>query len=168
MKRAYKNLKPQIDSSVFVAENAVVIGDVRIGMNSSIWYGCVLRGDVDYIGIGKNTNIQDGTVVHVSSAEQGQTLIGDNVTVGHMALIHACTIGNDAFIGMKACIMDGAVVEPGAMVGAGALVTPGKVVKTGQLWAGVPARFIRDLTKEDTAHMAWSWSHYVRLSKDYL
>lgn len=159
---------PKIADSAFVAENAVIAGDVRIGANSSVWYGCVLRGDVDYIEVGENTNIQDGTVVHVSSAEQGQTLIGNNVTIGHMALIHACTIGDGAFIGMKACIMDKAVVEPGAMVGAGALITPGKVVKTGQLWAGVPARYVRDLTEDDKAHMAWSWPHYVRLSKDYL
>lgn len=168
MMRPYKNIMPQVADSVFIAENAVLAGDVRIGANSSIWYGCVLRGDVDYIEIGENTNIQDGTVIHVSSAEQGQTLIGNNVTVGHMALIHACTIGDGAFIGMKACVMDKAVIEPGAMVGAGALVTPGKVVKSGQLWAGVPARYVRDLTDDDKAHMAWSWEHYVRLSKDYL
>lgn len=131
----FKNILPRIAAGVFVAPTAAVIGDVEIGEDSSIWFGCTVRGDVNNVVIGKRTNIQDGTVIHVSNSLQG-TYIGDDVTVGHMALLHACTIEDGAFVGMKACVMDGAVVEAGAMVAAGALVTPGKRVPKGQLWAG--------------------------------
>ena len=117
----YKDVIPKIDESAFIAQNATVIGRVSIGADSSIWYGCILRGDVNDIMIGERTNIQDGTVIHESSFGHA-SIIGDNVTVGHMALLHACTIKDGAFIGMKACIMDGAVVEEGAMGAAGALV----------------------------------------------
>src|SRR5690606_27614238 len=123
-------------------------GDVTVGAETGIWFGCVLRGDVDRIRIGARTNIQDGTVVHVSHRD-GPTVIGDEVTVGHLALLHACTLEDRSFVGMKACVMDGAVVESGAMVAAGALVTPGKRVPSGQLWAGSPARPMRDLTEAE-------------------
>ena len=163
----YKNQLPRIDQNVFLAENAALIGDVSIGSESSIWYGCVLRADVAAIKIGQRTNIQDGTVIHESS-KPIDTIIGNDVTVGHMALLHACHIGNGAFIGMKACVMDGAVIEENAMVAAGALVTPGKVIPSGQLWGGSPTRYMRDLTEEDFKHMKWSAEHYVRLARDYL
>ncbi len=167
IKRAYKNVLPKIDDSVFVAENAVVIGDVEIGPESSIWYNCVLRGDVNDIKIGARTNIQDGTVIHVSSSTQG-TYIGDDVTVGHMALLHACTIGDRAFIGMKACVMDDATVEEEAMVAAGALVTSGKRVPKHQLWAGSPARYMRDLTAKEVEFLRFSADRYVKLSRTYI
>lgn len=163
----YKKAVPRIHNSAFIAANAVVTGDVVIGPESSVWFGCTIRGDVNNVIIGSRTNIQDGSVIHVSSFGHN-TVIGDDVTVGHMALLHACTVGGGAFIGMKACVMDGAVVEPGAMVAAGALVTPGKRIPTGQLWGGSPARFMRDLTDEDFRHMKWSADNYVRLSRDYL
>jgi len=163
----YKNVLPRIAAGVFIAPTAAVIGDVEIGEDSGIWFGCTIRGDVNNVTIGKRTNVQDGTVIHVSNSLQG-TYIGDDVTVGHMALLHACTVGNGAFIGMKACVMDGAVVEPGAMVAAGALVTPGKTVPTGQLWAGSPARFMRDMTDKEIEYLPWSAQHYVRLAKEYL
>ena len=167
MIKPYKDITPTIDLSTFVAETAVIIGDVTLGAESSIWYGCVLRGDVNNIIIGARTNIQDGTVIHVSSTTQG-TYIGDDVTVGHMALLHACTIGNRAFIGMKACVMDDAVVEDEAMVAAGALVTPGKRVPKHQLWGGSPARFMRDLTSEEIEFLQFSADRYVKLSRTYL
>lgn len=167
MIRPYKDITPTIDPSTFVAETAVIIGDVTLGAESSIWYGCVLRGDVNNIIIGARTNIQDGTVIHVSSTTQG-TYIGDDVTVGHMALLHACTIGNRAFIGMKACVMDDAVVEDEAMVAAGALVTPGKRIPKHQLWGGSPARFMRDLTVEEIEFLQFSANRYVKLSRTYL
>lgn len=164
---AYKEKKPLFGKDVFLAGNAVVIGDVKIGDETSIWYNCVLRGDVNNIMIGNRTNIQDGTVIHVSSTLQG-TYIGNDVTVGHMALLHACTIEDTAFIGMKVCIMDGAHVETGAMVAAGALVTPGKRVLSGQLWGGAPARFMRELTEEEKKYIPYSATHYVGIAKNYL
>lgn len=167
MKRAYKNILPLVDPAAFIAENAVLIGDVSIGPEASIWYNCVLRGDVNDIKIGARSNIQDGTVIHVSSSGQG-TYIGDDVTVGHMALLHACTIGDRAFIGMKACVMDDAVVEEEAMVAAGALVTSGKRVPKHQLWAGSPAKFMRDLTPEEITFLKFSAARYVALSRTYL
>ena len=163
----YKTVMPKIGRNVFLAETAAVIGDVAIGDDSAVWFHCVVRGDVNDIKIGARTNIQDGTVIHVSSTLQG-TYIGDDVTVGHMALLHACTIENAAFIGMQACVMDGAYVETGAMVAAGALVTPGKRVLSGQLWGGSPARYMRDLTPEEKAYIPYSARHYVRLAADYL
>ncbi len=165
--RPYKNISPKIDATVFVAENAIVIGDVTIGDESSVWYNCVLRGDVNNITIGARSNIQDGTIIHVSSTTQG-TYIGDDVTVGHMALLHACTIGHRAFIGMKACVMDDAIVEDDAMVAAGALVTPGKRVPSGELWGGAPARFMRKLTAEELEFLKFSAARYVKLSRNYL
>lgn len=164
--RPYKDSAPVLDPSAFIAENAVIIGDVKIGAESSVWYGCILRGDVNNIIIGNRTNIQDGTVIHVSSTTQG-TYIGDDVTVGHMALLHACTIGNRCLIGMKACVMDDAVVEDDAMVAAGALVTPGKRIPSGQLWGGAPARYMRDLSAKDLAFIKLSSERYVRLLTTY-
>ena len=166
--KTIRNKTPHYDHmNTFVAETACLIGNVRIGAESSIWYGCTIRGDVNDVTIGKRSNIQDGTVIHVSSTTQG-TYVGDDVTVGHMALLHACTIGDRAFIGMKACIMDDAKVEDGAMVAAGALVTPGTVVPAGQLWGGVPAKYMRDLTKEEIEFLIFSASRYVTLSREYL
>ena len=163
----FNDISPKIDDDAFIAENAVVIGDVTINKDSSIWYNCVLRGDVNDIKIGERTNIQDGTVIHVSSTTQG-TYIGNDVTVGHMALLHACTIGNRAFIGMKACVMDDAIVEEDSMVAAGALVTSGKVVKSGELWAGSPAKFMRKLTEKELEFLIFSAKRYVDLSKKYV
>lgn len=167
MIKSFKNTMPKIEASAFLAENAVIIGDCEIGDESSIWYNCVLRGDVNDIKIGKRSNIQDGTVIHVSSTTQG-TYIGDDVTVGHMALLHACTIGDRAFIGMQACVMDDAIVEEEAMVAAGALVTPGKRIPSRQLWGGRPAKFMRHLTEEEIEFLRVSASRYVRLSREYL
>lgn len=163
----YKNNHPEIHSNVFIAPTAAVVGDVEIGDDSSVWFACTLRGDVNNIIIGKRTNVQDGTVIHVSSTGQG-TYIGDDVTIGHQVLLHACTVEDKAFIGMQACLMDDVLVESGAMVAAGALVTPGKRVPAGELWAGRPAKKMRDLTAEEKAHITYSAGHYVRLAGDYL
>lgn len=163
----YKGILPRIHPSCFIAETAVIIGNVEIGEDSNIWYGCVIRGDVNDIKIGKRTNIQDGTVIHVSSTTQG-TYIGDDVTVGHQALVHACTVGDRAFIGMQSCVMDDATVEDEAMVAAGALVTAGKRVPKRELWAGRPAKLMRLLDDSDIAATLHSASHYVALSKSYL
>ncbi|MHA1597377.1 MAG: gamma carbonic anhydrase family protein [Alphaproteobacteria bacterium] len=163
----YKGTTPKIAADAFVAPNATIIGDVEIGSQTGIWFNCVLRGDVNEIRIGARTNIQDGTIVHVAHKVQG-TIIGDDVTIGHMALIHACTLEDGCFVGMQATVMDGAHVEAGAMVAAGALVTPGKRVGAGQLWAGSPARFVRELTESDLKIMKYTAPHYVDLARQYI
>jgi len=169
--RPFENVAPNIAADAFIAETAVIIGDVEIGAGSSIWYGCVLRGDSNSIKIGARTNIQDGTVIHVNHEREGatgtRTVIGSDITVGHMALLHACTLEDGSFVGMKACVMDGVVVEGGAMVAAGALVTPGKRVKKGELWAGSPAKLMRALTEKEIAYFTYSAQHYADLAAGY-
>lgn len=164
--RPFKGITPRIHPTAFIAENAVIIGDVEIGAESSVWFGCTLRGDVNNIIIGQRTNIQDHTMIHVSSTTQG-TYIGDEVTVGHAALLHACTIGNRAFIGMQACVMDDARIEDEAMIAAGGLVTPGKTIPARQLWGGSPARFMRDLTPKDLEFLPFSAARYAKLATEY-
>ncbi len=155
---------PHIDPTAFIAANATIIGDVKIDQDCSVWFGCVVRGDVNVVRIGARTNIQDLTVIHVASRLQG-TFVGCDVTVGHGAILHACTIGDGSFIGMRAMVMDGAVVENGAMVAAGAMVLPGKRVPEGELWAGSPARLLRPLRDTDRELMAYTAPHYVKLSR---
>lgn len=162
----YKGVLPTIHPSAFIAANAVIIGDVIIGPDTGIWYGCVLRGDVNIIRIGARTNIQDGTVIHVATHGSG-THIGDGVTVGHMALLHDCTIEDGAYVGMQACAMDGSVVEKRGFLAAGALLTPKKRVASGQLWAGRPAKYVRDLGDDDHKLMDWSGPHYVKLAEEH-
>jgi carbonic anhydrase/acetyltransferase-like protein (isoleucine patch superfamily) len=140
---------PTIASTAFVAAGAIIVGDVTLFDHSSIWYGAVVRGDVAPIRVGSRTNVQDGAVIHVSRDRPEGTIIGSNVTIGHLALIHACTLEDECMIGMKACVMDGAVVEKHAWIAAGALVTPGKKVLSGQLWSGTPARFVRNLRSDE-------------------
>lgn len=163
----YKGVRPAIAPDAFIAQNAVITGDVVVGAQSSIWYGCVLRGDVHHIRIGDRTNIQDGTIVHVTR-ERFACIIGSNVTVGHAAILHGCTLEDDCFVGMGATVMDGAIVESGAMVAAGALVTPGKVVRKGELWAGSPAKPLRPLTEAEVANFAVSAAHYADLAWNYI
>lgn len=164
--KPYRGNLPKIDASAFVAENAAIIGDVEIGADTGIWYGVTLRGDVNDIKIGARTNIQDGTVIHTSLGVQG-TYIGDDVTVGHMALLHACTIGNKAFVGMQSLIMDEVIVEDEAMVAAGSMVTPRKRIPRHQLWGGRPARYMRDMTAEEIEYLQISADRYAALAKEY-
>ena len=163
----YRNRLPKIADDAFVAPTASVIGNVEIGSRSSIWFGTVVRGDVNEIRIGDNTNIQDNSVIHVTRNGLG-TYIGSGVTVGHMAILHACTLEDGSFIGMGAKLLDGVVVESGAMVAAGALVTMGKRVKRGELWAGNPARFLRLVTPEEARFMPDTNAHYADLAAEYL
>ena len=135
----YRGVMPTVSDQAFVAQTATVIGDVHIGEGSGIWYGCVVRGDVNEIRIGKDTNIQDLTMIHCAELGQG-TYLGDNITVGHAAILHACTIEDNALIGIQACVMDDCLVESGAMVAAGALVTPGKIVKSCLLYTSPSPR----------------------------
>jgi len=162
----YRGILPRIAASAFIAPGAVIVGDVEIGENASIWFGCVLRGDVAAIVVGADSNVQDGTVIHGSTGKP-PTWIGSNVTIGHMALIHACRLEDGSFVGMKACVSDGAVIEGGAMVAAGALVTPGKVVPRGELWGGSPARFMRPLGDEERRYIAELPGRYVGLAREH-
>ena len=162
----YRGIMPKIHETAFIAPSASIIGDVEIGEGTNIWYNCVLRGDVYNIKIGKSTNIQDGTVIHTTSDFQG-TYIGDGVTVGHSAILHACTVEDYGFVGMQACVMDGAVVEGMAMLAAGALLTPGKRVPRGQLWAGRPAKFMREMMEEENRYILWSAEHYRKLGQEH-
>jgi carbonic anhydrase/acetyltransferase-like protein (isoleucine patch superfamily) len=162
----YLDKQPRVDPAAWIAPTAAVVGDVTLAAGANIWFGCTLRGDVSFITVGENSNVQDGTVVHVSTGKPG-TRIGANVTIGHMALIHACVLEDGSFVGMKACVCDAAVVESGAMVAAGALVTPGKRVKSGQLWGGTPARFMRALTDEERAYIAELPGRYVAHAEEY-
>ena len=162
----YKKTTPTIAGDAFIAPNAMVIGDVIVGAESGIWFNCVLRGDVNKIVIGNRTNIQDGSVVHVSGVGKG-THIGNNVTVGHMALIHACSLEDGCFIGMSATVMDDCIVETGALVAAGALVAPGRRVLAGQVWGGTPARYLRDIRDTDIEMINYTVPRYVELANQY-
>jgi len=162
----YRGILPRIDPTAFIAPGAVVIGDVVIGPESSIWFGCVVRGDVNVIRIGARTNIQDGTVIHVASSGKG-THIGNDVTVGHCTLLHDCRLNDYAFIGMKSAVMDGACVEGYAMLAAGALLSPRKTLPSGQLWAGTPAKFLRELTSEDRSEFELRARQYTALAQEY-
>lgn len=163
---AYRGVWPRLDARAFIAQNATVIGDVHVGAESGIWYGCVVRGDVNEIRIGERTNIQDLTMIHCAELGQG-TYLGNDITVGHSAVLHACSIEDDAFIGIQACVMDDCIVERGAMVAAGALLTPGKVVPAGEVWAGSPAKKLRDINDKDRAFFEINRQRYVRLANEY-
>ncbi len=156
----YLGIWPTIHPSAFIAPGACVIGDVVIGEGCSIWYNVVIRGDVNIIRIGARTNIQDGTVVHVSKKD-GPTHIGEDVLIGHTAVVHACTLERGSFVGMGSIVMDGAVVGEEAMLAAGAMLTPGKRIESGQMWGGRPAKYMRDLTGEERRRNAAMVARYV-------
>jgi len=161
---AFDGVAPEIADDAFVAPGARIIGNVKIGAEASIWYNCVLRADVQVIVVGARSNIQDGSVVHVTRRTHG-TFIGDDCLVGHMAMIHGCTLENHSFVGLGAIVMDGCVIESDAMLAAGAMLTPGKRIPSGQLWAGRPAVYLRDLKPEDIARNRAGAAGYVELSK---
>ena len=173
MIRSFKGISPKIDETAFVAEGAVIIGDVTIGKEASIWYNCVVRGDVNFIRIGDRTNIQDLSMLHVTHKKNledpgAPLVIGDDVTVGHSVTLHGCTIEGGAFIGMQAIVMDKVVVGKGSLVGARALVTEGTVIPPGTLWVGAPAKYKRDLTADEVAWLGRSAGNYVRYSREFM
>ena len=161
---AFLDHVPEIDDRAFIAPTAAVVGAVRIGADSSIWYQVTVRGDNNYVIIGAGTNIQDNSCIHISSREF-PTIIGNNVSVGHSALVHACTLEDYSFVGMGAIVMDGAVIESGAMLAAGAMLTTGKRIPSGELWAGRPARKMRILTPEDIADNHRIVRHYIEVGR---
>jgi carbonic anhydrase/acetyltransferase-like protein (isoleucine patch superfamily) len=171
--RPFEGQMPELDEGVYIDNDATVIGRVSVGEDSSIWPACVVRGDINTISIGARTNIQDGSVLHVTHdsdyAPGGYSLnIGDEVTVGHKAMLHACSIGNRCLIGMSAIILDGAVIEDEVVIGAGSLVAPGKRLESGYLYLGQPARRVRKLSQKELDYFFYSAGHYVRLKDRYL
>ena len=163
----FQNKMPRIDSSAYIVESAAVIGDVVIGAESSIWFNAVIRGDVNYIRIGKRTNIQDGCVLHVARKKYPLT-IGDEVTVGHNATLHACAIESRCLIGMGATVMDGSTIGENCIIGAGSLVTPSTVIEPGSMVMGVPAKAKRKLADNEILSILNSANHYVNDIKSYL
>jgi carbonic anhydrase/acetyltransferase-like protein (isoleucine patch superfamily) len=172
----YQGIKPLIHENSFIAHNAIISGSVEVSAQCGIWYFCVIRGDVAPVKIGHNTNIQDGTTIHgtrpnhianKTGAAGASVSIGSNVTVGHNCILHACTIQDEVFVGMGSILMDLSIMESGSMLAAGSLLTPGKVVKSGQLWGGSPARYIRDLRPEELAYFKTSADNYWDLAKTY-
>jgi gamma-carbonic anhydrase len=165
--REYKGLRPHVAPTAFIESSAQVIGDVHLGDQSSVWFNCVIRADVNHVRIGRDTNIQDGAVVHVTH-DRFPTIIGDCVTVGHSAVIHGCTIESHSLIGIGAIVLDGAVVGEHTLVAAGSLVTPGTIIPAGSLVMGSPARVRRSLTEEELERIEENWKHYVELRLNYM
>lgn len=157
---------PLLDPTAYIAHGTTLIGDVTVGRQTSVWYNCVLRGDVQKIVIGMRTNIQDGTIIH-GTTNGLPVIVGDDVTVGHGVILHACTIEDGGFVGFGARVLDGAVVKSGGMLAAGAVLTPRKEVGAGELWAGNPARLLRTLRGEEREGMAVSGIRYVALAERY-
>ena len=165
--RTFAGKRPELGRGVFVAENAAVIGDVIIGEQSSVWCGTQIRGDVMPIRIGARTSIQDNTVIHVTSHFSGTT-IGSDCTIGHSAIIHACTVEDFCLIGMGSILLDGAVIGRGSLVGAGALVTPGTHIPPDSLVIGSPAKVKRTINDKEREQIAYGAQHYVELARAYL
>lgn len=170
--RQFNDKQPVIADDVYIDPMALVIGDVSLGTQSSIWPMAVLRGDIHSIHVGARTNIQDGVIIHVTHASPYNptgfpTLIGDDVTVGHQAVLHGCRVGNRCLIGIGAKVLDGAIIEDEVLLGAGSLVPPGKRLESGHLWLGSPAKKIRALSDKEREFFVYSAAHYVRLQRQY-
>lgn len=171
--RSYEGHTPQLAAGVFVDCSAVVIGDVEIGQDSSVWPLTVIRGDMHHIRIGQRTSVQDGSVLHITHASDFYPggfplIIGDEVTIGHQAMLHGCTIGNQVLIGMKAMVMDGAVIEDKVILGAGAVVPPGKILESGFVYKGNPAKQARPLTEKELNFFPYTAGNYVKLKDKHI
>ncbi len=166
MIKKFDGIMPKIHKSVFVAETAAVIGDVHIGMDSSVWYSAVVRGDMHSIRIGERTNVQDGAILHVVKGTF-PCLIGNDVTIGHAAVVHGCTVHDKVLIGMNATVLDGALIEEGSIIAAGALVLEGQRVPENRLFAGVPARDIRAVTEKDFKRIISGSEEYVHFGSRF-
>jgi len=173
MIRSYKGIYPKLEKSVYVDESAVLVGDITIGEDSSVWPLVAARGDVNYIQIGERTNIQDGSVLHLTRKSANNPdgyplIIGDDVTVGHKVMLHGCKLGNRILVGMGAIVMDNAIVEDDVIIGGGALVPPNKKLESGYLYVGSPVKQARPLTDSEIAFLKISALNYVELKDDYL
>ncbi|MBN2422414.1 gamma carbonic anhydrase family protein [Candidatus Woesearchaeota archaeon] len=161
----FKSRNPEIHESCYIADSAQIIGNVKIGSNSSVWPNAVLRGDMNSIGIGKNTNIQDNTTVHIGP--KNSVKIGNNITIGHNCIIHGCIIEDNCLIGMGSVIMNGSVIEKNSIIGAGAVVTEGKNIPENSLVLGIPGKVIRKLTKKDIERINLNCKEYLELAEEY-
>ena len=166
MIKPYDTITPKIHDSAFIADDAVVIGDVEIGEDASVWFGSIIRGDVNFIRIGARTNIQDATVIHVSSKTHS-TILEDEITVGHRVTLHGCYVESGCLIGIGAILLDGVRVGKNSLVAAGSLLTPNTVIPPNSLVMGAPAKVKRGLTVEELAHLQRSWQNYVDLKEKY-
>jgi len=171
--KPFKQHKPVIDSKAFIDPSAVIIGQVEIGADASVWPMTVIRGDVHHIKIGALSNIQDGSILHVTHRSEhnpdgGPLVVGQGVTVGHGAILHACRIDDYCLVGMGAIILDEARMEHHCMLGAGSVLPPGKIIKTGELWVGNPAKKVKDLSQSQIDSLKYSAQHYVKLKEQYL
>jgi|TARA_A200000159_G_C7104135_1_gene247875 carbonic anhydrase/acetyltransferase-like protein (isoleucine patch superfamily) len=171
--RKFKKLKPIIHNSAYIDESCTIIGDVSIGKESSVWPNVVIRGDVQKVTIGERTNIQDGSILHVTSdniyTPKGFPLnIGDDVTIGHGVILHACTINSKSLIGIGSIVLDGAIIESNSMIAAGSLISPNKTVESGMLYKGSPAKPSRKLTDKEIEYISFSAKHYVKTMKEHL
>ena len=167
MIKQFKNIYPTLGENVYISENAVVIGDVTLGDKVNIWFGSVLRGDMHYIKIGSRTNIQDNSVIHVTTATS-PTMVGSGVTIGHSAIIHGCTIEDDCMIGMGAIVMDDAIIGKGSLIGAGALIPPNMKVPPKSLVVGMPGKVIREVNNEEHYMMIQRPGEYIELAAVYM
>lgn len=163
---AWEDKVPAIAPDAWIAPTAVVAGDVTIGAQSSVWFHCMLRGDISPIRVGARSNVQDGSILHISGSTM-PCLVGDDVTIGHGAIVHAATIRDRAFVGMGATVLDGAVIEEDGMLAAGGLLTPGKTIGRGEMWAGAPACLLRVMTEADMQRFASNAAHYVHLAQRF-
>ncbi|MDO6466324.1 gamma carbonic anhydrase family protein [Pseudoalteromonas carrageenovora] len=171
--RSYKGVTPSFNSSVYVDESSVLVGDIKLGDNSSVWPLVAARGDVNYIRIGERSNIQDGSVLHLSRATKSNPdgyplIIGDDVTVGHKVMLHGCVLGNRILVGMGAIVMDNVTVEDDVIIGGGSLVPPNKRLESGYLYVGSPVKQARPLTEQELAFLKISADNYVQLKDEYL
>ncbi len=164
--RSFNGVQPRIHPTAFVADGAIVIGDVEIGEDASVWFGSIVRGDVNSIRIGARTNIQDGTVIHVSSKTHSTTL-EDEITVGHRVTLHGCYVESGCLIGINAILLDGVRIGRNSLVAAGSLLTPGTIIPANSLVMGSPAKVRRELTADELAYLDKSWRNYVELKKHY-
>ena len=162
----FQGIWPKVADSAYVFHGAQIVGDVEIGEDASVWHNCVLRGDVNHIRVGRRSNIQDGSIVHVSTYTY-PTIIGDDVLVAHMAMLHGCRLDDRSFVGMGAVAMDDACIESDGMLGAGAMLTPGKTVRSGELWLGRPAKFVRMLTEKEITKNRGMAEHYRKIAEQH-
>ena len=171
--RSYKGITPTYDNSVYIDESSVLVGDISLGKDSSVWPLVAARGDVNYIRIGERTNIQDGSVLHLTRASKSNPdgyplIIGDDVTVGHKVMLHGCQLGSRILVGMGAIVMDNAIVEDDVIIGGGSLVPPNKRLESGYLYVGSPVKQARPLTEQERAFLNISADNYVQLKDEYL